>query len=75
MNITPIKDEAEFYSVCSHIDRQVPRIIEFLKDELKQDVFTLDKEQFQIRKHQIAFLDNLQNRIMSGATRFKEGTK
>lgn len=75
MNIIPITDESEFFSVCSHIDRQIPRIIEYLKKELLQDVFTLDKEAFQIRKHQIAFLDNFQNRIMTGSTRFKEGAR
>lgn len=75
MNIIPITDESEFFSVCSGIDRQIPRIVEYLKKELAQDVFTLDKEAFQVRKHHSMFLDDFENRIMTGSTRFKEGAR
>lgn len=72
MNITPIRDEAEFLSVCKSVSSQMPRLIDYMKRELERNIFTYNTRDILKRQDEFKFLDKLETIITSNAVKFGE---
>lgn len=69
----PIQNTEEFKNECKQYGSQASRLIEFVISELDTGWRNLSRRDAEIRKHQLRFLEELQERINS-ASRGNLGT-